>query len=79
MVFMSNSCVPVGLSESGPLSRADTQAITGPQRPPAPLGRQPEVYDGVDFLKNSYKIHPIARRLGWAMGCIMCAETLIDI
>ena len=36
-------------------------------------------YNVVNFLPNPHKIHPIARTLGWAMGCILWFDTAIYI
>ena len=34
-------------------------------------------YNVVNFLPNPHKIHPIARPLGWGMGCILWVQTVI--
>ena len=36
-------------------------------------------YNVVDFLKNITETHPIARPLGWGMGCLLWIQHLIDI
>ena len=37
----------------------------------------PCCYNMVNLLTYPYKIHPIAHSLGWAMGCILCIQTVI--
>ena len=34
-------------------------------------------YNVVNFLQNRHKRHPIARALGWDMGCILWIQTLM--
>ena len=36
-------------------------------------------YNVVSFLQNPYKRHPIARWLGWGMGCLLWIQILIHI
>ena len=36
-------------------------------------------YNAVNFLKNIHKRHPIARPLGWGMGCLLVIHHLSDI
>ena len=36
-------------------------------------------YNAVNFLTNIHQRHPIARPLGWGMGCLLWIQHLIDI
>ena len=36
-------------------------------------------YNAANFLTNIHKRHPIARPLGWGVGCLLWIQHLIDI
>ena len=37
------------------------------------------LYNTISFLQNPHKRHPIARPLGWGIGCLLWLQTLIYI